>query len=119
MGMTYKRAIIRQGRKSKASRQVSFLIDSGAFHSLVPSKILRELRVEPYRSVDIVLADGSEITRAVGDLFFDLDGHSGMAPVIFGLEGEEPLLGATTLESLGLVLNPLRRELYPIQLRHF
>ena len=34
-----------------------------------------------------------------------------MADVIFGQEGDSMLLGAFTLESLGLVLDPLRREL--------
>lgn len=39
-----------------------------------------------------------------------------MAPVIIGEEGDEPVLGATTLESLGLILNPFKRELYPMRM---
>ena len=35
---------------------------------------------------------------------------------MYGEEGDEPLLGATTLESLGLVLNPFKRELYPMRM---
>ena len=38
----------------------------------------------------------------------------GGADVIFGEEGDSNLLGATTLESLGLALDPIRRELKPI-----
>ncbi|MCH7744989.1 MAG: aspartyl protease, partial [Chloroflexi bacterium] len=33
---------------------------------------------------------------------------------IFGEEGDSNLLGATTLESLGLILDPLKRELRPL-----
>ena len=40
----------------------------------------------------------------------------GAAPVIFGEEGDEPLLGATTLESLGLVLDPFKRRLIPMRM---
>jgi hypothetical protein len=36
--------------------------------------------------------------------------------VIFGEETDEPLLGATTLESLGLMLDPFKRELYPMRM---
>ena len=32
------------------------------------------------------------------------------------IAGDKPLLGATTLESLGLVLNPFKRQLVPMRL---
>ena len=35
----------------------------------------------------------------------------GVADVIFGEEGDSTLLGAFTLEALGLALDPLKREL--------
>ncbi len=34
--------------------------------------------------------------------------------VIFGEEGDSQLLGAFTLEALGLALDPLKRELKPL-----
>jgi hypothetical protein len=37
----------------------------------------------------------------------------GGADVIFGEEGDYCLLGVLTLEALGLVLDPLKRELRP------
>jgi len=36
--------------------------------------------------------------------------------VIFGEKGDEPLLGATTLESLGLVLDPFKRRLIAMRM---
>jgi hypothetical protein len=38
----------------------------------------------------------------------------GGADVIFGEEGDHQLLGALTLEALGLALDPLKRELRPL-----
>jgi len=35
----------------------------------------------------------------------------GALPILFGEDGESDLLGALTLEALGLSLDPLRREL--------
>jgi hypothetical protein len=39
------------------------------------------------------------------------NGRVGVADVIFGEEGDATLLGALTLEALGLSLDPLKREL--------
>jgi len=95
---------------------IDFLIDSGAVYSLVPSKRLKSIGIEPYKKLDFTLADGSIETREVGDAYFEYRGDGGAAPVIFGQDGDQPLLGATTLESLGLVLNPFQRELHPMKL---
>ena len=95
---------------------VNFLIDSGAVDSLVPQPTLKALGIRPQRIVDFPLADGTTISRRVGDAYFELKGEGGAAPVIFGEEGDEPLLGATTLESLGLVLDPFKRRLVPMRM---
>jgi predicted aspartyl protease len=92
------------------------LIDSGAVYSLVPGKILDELGIETYRTVDFTMADGTKITRKVASGYFEYNGDGGPAPVVYGEIGDEPLLGVTTLESLGLVLNPFTRELYPMRM---
>ncbi|MBI2268613.1 MAG: hypothetical protein HYU80_04235 [Candidatus Blackburnbacteria bacterium] len=42
---------------------------------------------------------------------FILDGKRGASPVVFGKKGDGTLLGAVTLESLGFVLDPIRRRL--------
>lgn len=108
--------MVKEVRRAKKSREVEFLIDSGAVHSVVPIKVLEELGIEPYKKVRFVLADGTVVQRQVGDAYYEYNGEGGAAPVIFGEEGDEALLGATTLESLGLVLNPLKRELYPMRM---
>jgi clan AA aspartic protease len=116
MGLTHKSLKVKETRKSAPEAQVDFLIDSGAIHSLVPRSILSGLGIEPYKRLSFVLADGTRIEREVGDAYFEYQGEGGAAPVVFGESGDEPLLGATTLESLGLVLNPFQRELYPARL---
>ena len=72
--------------------------------------------MEPYKTMEFAFADGTTVTRQVGDAYFEYRGQGGAAPVIFGESGDQPLLGATTLESLGLALNPFQRELYPMKL---
>ena len=116
MGLTHQRLTVKASHKSRKAVRVDFLIDSGAVYSLVPAKQLKSLGIKPYKSLDFALADGTIVTRSVGDAYFEYKGHGGAAPVIFGEGGDQPLLGATTLESLGLVLNPFQRDLHPMKL---
>ena len=116
MGLTTQKLIVKESRRARRKAEVRFLIDSGAVYSLVPAQTLKSLGIRPHRTVDFALADGTQITRRVGDAYFELRGEGGASPVIFGEEGDEPLLGATTLESLGLVLNPFKRQLFPMRM---
>ena len=116
MGATIKIFIVKKDSESTPKIEVEFLIDSGAVYSLVPEKQLNALGIKPYKTVKFSLADGSKMTRKVGAAYFEYKGECGSAPVIFGEKGDEPLLGVTTLESLGLVLNPFKRELYPMRM---
>ena len=62
-----------------------------------------------------MLANGETITKPVGNAFFEFQGKIGAAPVVFG-EKEVYLLGATTLEALALILDPINRQLKPAPL---
>lgn len=116
MGPTSKKLLVKQSRRARRKAFVSFLIDSGAVYSLAPAPTLRALGIQPHRTVEFALADGRTLTRRVGDAYFEFQGEGGAAPVIFGEQGDEPLLGATTLESLGLVLDPFKRRLIPMRM---
>jgi clan AA aspartic protease len=116
MGITNAILKVKEHRKSEKVAEVNFLIDSGAVNSLVPGKILDALDIEPYKEMTFSLADGTTLKRKVCSAYFEFEGEGGPAPVVYGEEGDEPLLGATTLESLGLVLNPFTRTLHPMRM---
>jgi hypothetical protein len=52
----------------------------------------------------------------VSECSFDLAGRRATSPVVLGEKGDEPLLGAVTLETLGLMLDPLRRKVVPMRM---
>ena len=93
---------------------VDFLVDSGAVYSFVPRPVLERLGIAPHAHQRFRLADGSTIERERGDALFFYAGRRGAAPVIFAEPGDATLLGAVTLESLGLVLDAVRRDLLPL-----
>lgn len=116
MGITTALLKVREHRKSEKFAEAEFLVDSGTVYSLVPGDILDSLEIEPYREVSFSLADGTSIIRRVCSGYFEFNGEGGPAPIVYGEKGDEPLLGATTLESLSLMLNPFSRTLHPMRM---
>jgi clan AA aspartic protease len=96
------------------TKKIEFLIDSGAIYSVVPTPILERLGIKPIATQEFRLADGTKIVRKKGIALFKYGDKIGGADVIFGEEGDSILLGAFTLEALGLALDPLKRELKPL-----
>ena len=72
--------------------------------------------METYREMNFSLADGTSVKRRISSAYFEFEGEGGPAPVVYGEEGDTALLGVTTLESIGLVLNPFTRTLHPMKM---
>lgn len=114
MGLTVLEIAVGNPANPEVTRPVEFLIDSGAIYSVVPTPILEGLGIKPLAEQTFRLADGSKIVRKKGVAMFKYQDQVGGADVIFGEEGDSNLLGAFTLEALGLALDPLKRELKPL-----
>ena len=114
MGLTFLEIHVGNPATPETTERVEFLIDSGAVHSWVPTPVLERLGISPLDEQEFRLANGTRVTRKKGVALFRYEKRVGGADVIFGEEGDSNLLGSTTLESLGLVLDPLRRELRPL-----
>jgi clan AA aspartic protease len=114
MGLTALEMEVGNPANPQATEEVEFLIDSGVIYSVVPAPILERLGIQPLAVQEFRLADGSKITRQKGIALFKYGERIGGADVIFGEAGDSVLLGAFTLEALGLSLDPLRRELKPL-----
>ena len=81
---------------------------------MVPGEILTRLGLAPRRQREFHLANATCIGRGCGVALFRYGDRDAVAEVIFGEPGDTVLLGAFTLEALGLCLDPLKRELLPI-----
>ncbi|MBI2968937.1 MAG: aspartyl protease [Bacteroidetes bacterium] len=114
MGLTFLELAVGNPSSPSKTENVEFLIDSGAIYSVVPSGILKRLGIKPLSKEEFRLANGGKIIREKGIALFKYKDKIGGSDVIFGLEGDSNLLGATTLESLALSLDPLKRTLNPL-----
>jgi predicted aspartyl protease len=114
MELTYVRAEIANPAKPRARQKLQFLVDSGALYSLVPRTTLMELGIRVVGKRSFTLANGEVVEREIGNALFFYGAQEAASPVIFGEEGDSLLLGTVTLESLGFILDPFRRELRPL-----
>lgn len=111
MGLTHLELEVGNPANPEITEKLKFLVDSGAIYSVVPAPVLERLGLSPLAEQSFILANGDKIVRKKGWAMFRYGERVGVSDVIFGDEGDAILLGAFTLESLGLALDPIRREL--------
>ena len=112
MGMFHQRIELAIGQ-SGPFEFLGALVDSGATYTLIPRPTLTRLGVAPVDVQTFVIADGSHLERELGEAVVRIDGRTRTTVVVFGDEAAEPLLGAVTLESFGLAIDPVGRQLIP------
>ena len=98
------------------SRSLVGLVDTGAFHTVIPATVLEGLDIPVYASRDYALADGSVVALPLGSAHVELEGEIIPVPVLFGTDTRNILIGATTLEIFGYAADPKNRRFIPADL---
>lgn len=93
---------------------VEALVDTGTTNTTLPTPVLEQLGVQPYRTSVFEFADGTRLELGVGRTWVKVNGQQEFTQVVFGAEGSEPILGAVTLEEMGLAVDPVARRLVPV-----
>ena len=70
MGITCARITFRRDQENSDSMDLDCLVDSGADYTVVPRKLLRQLKITPSRSITIILGDGTKCKRDVESASF-------------------------------------------------
>ena len=113
MAITFLKVKVVNPAHPKRRKECEFLVDSGAVYSVVPQGVLERLGIKPTSAQEFTLANGEILRKPVGNAYFEYQGTLRAAPVVFGDKGIF-LLGATTLEALGMILDPIHRQLKPL-----
>jgi len=94
---------------------VDLLVDTGATYTVVPEGVLKGLGIIPLRRVKLRLADGRVVEGDVGEVGIEVEGYMASAtPAVFG-ESDVCLLGAVTMEQLGVAPDPIAKKLKPVE----
>jgi aspartyl protease family protein len=98
------------------SKELSAWVDTGAAYTWIPRTVLEDLGIAPTFHRRFRLANGTEIERDCAQANVKVDGSQLITVCVFGDQGSEPLLGAVTLEEMGLGVDPLNQRLVPVTL---
>lgn len=93
--------------------QLEFLADSGSLLSWLPTSTLTALGVRPTGTRQFQLADGRIVERPIGGAVFEYEGLIAFGNVVFGDEASIPLLGVTTVETMGAAIDPVEQKIKP------
>ncbi|MDA4111747.1 MAG: hypothetical protein OK439_04360 [Thaumarchaeota archaeon] len=91
---------------TKCVGDIEAIVDSSSFSTWIPKKIaqqveLRELGIRRFKTIS-----GEIVERPYGAAVCSVDGASGVSEVVFGEESDATVLGALTMEELGIKIDP-------------
>ena len=97
--------------------EVETLVDTGASYTFLPTSMLRDLGIVPWRKRTFRTGDGRLVEYEVGMGIVSVNGYDAIVDVCFAQDDVQPLLGVVTLASLGLAVDPLGQRLVELELR--
>jgi len=115
MGVFRVKAKVWNPFKPENAVKVELVVDTGATYTVLPAKVLDELGIKAIRLARLRLADNRVIEKPLGEIGIEIEGYRASAtPVVFG-DKDIYLLGAVTMEQLGLAPDPLEKRLKPTE----
>jgi clan AA aspartic protease len=93
---------------------VDALVDTGSTYTSLPEGLLRDLGIASDEVRIFELADNRRVEYPLGDIRLGIENRERMVPVMFAADDTTPLLGMTTLEILGLGVDPIEEKLVPV-----
>lgn len=102
------------GNPADPSKKIKgeFLVDSGAHYTVLPQSYVKKLGLKPSFNQKFSLADGKIIERPIGSALIKFENKEGAVMVVLGKKEDSALLGVTTLEAFGLMIDPFKRQIY-------
>jgi aspartyl protease family protein len=116
MGYVRVKVKIRNIHNPELEVERELLADTGSIYTMIKREFLEELQIEPRGKRKFKTADGRLVEREVGAAEIEINGQSTYSTIIFGENTDVEVLGVTTLEELGLQVDPVTGELKPLEL---
>jgi len=96
--------------------ELEFLADTGSMYTSLPERLLKQLDIVPTGKRIFLIASGERKEFPIGEAYIEIEGTGVTSLVLYGSEGVPSLLGVTTLELLGLQVDPTTGKLKPAEL---
>lgn len=116
MGHVRVRGVVANPSKRGLKREAEFIADTGAIYTVIPRSIAEELELEITDKRRFKIASGEVVEYPVSEAHIDVEGKGVTSLVAIASEKTPTLLGVTTLELLGLQVDPVAGKLVPLEL---
>jgi predicted aspartyl protease len=93
--------------------ELDAFVDSGAAFSWISRARLERLGVGPTRRMPFRTIEGRVLERDLATVYVATDGYSVPDVVVMAEPGEMEVMGAYTIEGLGLAADPVQKKLVP------
>ena len=115
MGLVYADIDIACESAPRVTETFNALVDAGATLSVFPASTLDNLGVERLGE-RLFNGFGGVVPRDTGIVRMRYQDSVAGVTVIFGAEGDPPIMGVTALESLGYQVDPVAGRLNPVEM---
>ena len=93
--------------------EVDLFVDTGAAYSWLSRARLERLGVKPARRMSLRTIEGRVLERDLGIVYVATEGYSVPDVVVMAEPGEMEVLGAHSIEGMGLAADPEQKKLVP------
>ena len=93
--------------------ELDAFVDTGAAFSWISRARLERLGVEPSRKMSFRTIEGRLLERDMATVYMSTDKYSVPDVVVMAEEGEMEVMGAHTIEGLGMAADPVQKKLVP------
>ena len=111
MGLTHVTVTLKVSQRAAQKYEADFLVDTGATDCLAPASELEKAGITRRGKMTYELADGKKVEYDFGLAEIEFMGELTSGRVIFAPEDAEPILGVTALESVGILVDPIKQTL--------
>jgi predicted aspartyl protease len=99
--------------RPNAVEEVDVYVDTGAAFSWISRVRLERLGVGPIRQMSFRTIDGRVLQRDMAEVRIASNGYSAPDLVVMAESGEMEVIGAHSIEGLGLAADPVQHKLVP------
>jgi len=93
--------------------ELELFVDTGAAYSWIARTRLERLGVAPSRRMPFRTIEGRVLERDLGIVYVATDGYTVPDIVVMAEPGEMEVIGAHSIEGLGLAADPVQKKLVP------
>jgi len=112
MGLTYAQVRV---TGPKTSEELRLLVDTGSLYTWIHRATLERLGTTELGERRFRTIEGRDIRRKVGEAVIELSAERATRIIVYAEEGDAEVLGADSLEGLGLELDPLSKRLKKVE----